>query len=381
MLESRSSTSLPLPGLVGDLAADRSGEGVAVGVLGDVDATRLTDRVAQRDPAPGRGEVDFLLPALQLGRTEDGLGDAGDQVLEADGGVVVVRVGLVPLEHRELGVVLVGDPLVAEVLAELVDPVDAADDQALEVELGRDPQEEVAVKRVVMGGERARKGAAVERLEHRRLDSTKPWSSKWRRISEIARARFANSRGSPHWRSGRARGAGTGSRCPRGRGTVGRRPQALGEKLRSVDAQGELAARGSRRRCRRCRRCRRDRARAAPRRSPGRGGPRECSWIRPVASAGRGMRRRRGRAEPGCDRRCGTASVSPPAAALRGRRGPRRSPRARETCAGTGRCRPRGCARASRAARREDRTRCARCALALAHRDGEPNGTLRTRSW
>ena len=83
---------------------------------------------------------------------------------------VVVRVGLVPLEHRELGVVLVRDALVAEVLADLVDPLEPAHDQALEVELVGDPQEQVAVERVVVGHERARERAAVERLEDRRLD-------------------------------------------------------------------------------------------------------------------------------------------------------------------------------------------------------------------
>ena len=70
--------------------------------------------------------------------------------------VAVVGVRLVPLEHRELGLVLVRDALVAEVLAELVDPLEPADDQPLEVELGRDPQVEVAVELVVVRDERAR---------------------------------------------------------------------------------------------------------------------------------------------------------------------------------------------------------------------------------
>ena len=42
--------------------------------------------------------------------------------------------------------------------------------QALEVELGRDAQVERAVERVVVRRERARQRAAVERLQHRRLD-------------------------------------------------------------------------------------------------------------------------------------------------------------------------------------------------------------------
>ena len=42
--------------------------------------------------------------------------------------------------------------------------------QPLEVELGGDAQVEVAVQRVVMGDERARRGAAGERLQDGRLD-------------------------------------------------------------------------------------------------------------------------------------------------------------------------------------------------------------------
>ena len=93
-----------------------------------------------------------------------------DERLAARGDVVVVGVRLVPLEHRELRVVLERDALVAEVLADLVDALEAADDQALEVELGGDPQVQVAVELVVVGDERARRRAAVERLQDRRLD-------------------------------------------------------------------------------------------------------------------------------------------------------------------------------------------------------------------
>ena len=84
--------------------------------------------------------------------------------------VLVRRVGLVELEHRELGVVPGRDPLVAEVAVDLVDALDAADDQPLQVELGRDPQEEVDVERVVVRHERPGRRAAGERLHHRRLD-------------------------------------------------------------------------------------------------------------------------------------------------------------------------------------------------------------------
>jgi hypothetical protein len=58
--------------------------------------------------------------------------------------------------------VFVGDPLVAEVLGQLVDALQAANDQALQVELGRDAQVEVAVQRVVVRCERARERAAKQ---------------------------------------------------------------------------------------------------------------------------------------------------------------------------------------------------------------------------
>src|SRR6185312_15688289 len=84
--------------------------------------------------------------------------------------VVVVSVGLVELEHGELGVVPGADAYVAEVAVDLVDAVEAADDEALQVKLRRDAEEEVDVEFVVVRGEGARGGPASDGLHHRRLD-------------------------------------------------------------------------------------------------------------------------------------------------------------------------------------------------------------------
>ena len=113
-------------------------------------------------PAEGRRR-----PSCHLAR--DGL----DELLDPRHGVGVVRVGLVPLEHRELGRVLVGEALVAEVLAQLVDAVEPADDEALEVELVGDAEVEVGVEFVVVRDERLGEGTAVARLQHRGLDLEK----------------------------------------------------------------------------------------------------------------------------------------------------------------------------------------------------------------
>ena len=99
-----------------------------------------------------------------------GIGSRHEQLLYEEHHVGVVRVRLVPLEHRELGVVRAVHSFVAEVVADLVHGIEAADDQALEIELVRDAQVERNVECVVVRRERARRGAAIERLQYRRLD-------------------------------------------------------------------------------------------------------------------------------------------------------------------------------------------------------------------
>ena len=78
--------------------------------------------------------------------------------------VAVVAERLVRLEHRELGVVRGVDALVAEHATDLEHAVEAADDQALQLQLQRDAQVQVDVERVVVRDERPRRRAALERL-------------------------------------------------------------------------------------------------------------------------------------------------------------------------------------------------------------------------
>ena len=105
----------------------------------------------------------FVVPS---GRARGGR----DQLLGESHHVGVVGERLVELEHRELGVVPRRQALVAEHAGDLEHPVEAADDQPLQVELGRDAQVEVHVERVVVRDERPGGGAAGDRVQHRRLD-------------------------------------------------------------------------------------------------------------------------------------------------------------------------------------------------------------------
>ncbi len=83
--------------------------------------------------------------------------------------VLVVGEGLIQFEHRELGIVGPIDALVAKDLPDLVHPLQAAHDKSLQVQLVGYTQVEFRVQRPVVGLEGVRRGASVDRLQHRRL--------------------------------------------------------------------------------------------------------------------------------------------------------------------------------------------------------------------
>jgi ribosomal protein L7/L12 len=83
--------------------------------------------------------------------------------------VLVVPVRRVELHHRELGVVAHADAFVAKAAVDLEHALEAADDQALQVQLGRDAQEHLLVQRVVVRHEGLGVGAAGDGVEHGRF--------------------------------------------------------------------------------------------------------------------------------------------------------------------------------------------------------------------
>lgn len=110
---------------------------------------------------------------------------------------VVVGERLVGLQHGEFGVVLVGHPLITEGASHLEDLLHAADTEPLEIQLGRDPQVEVEVVGVDVGGEGAGVGAAVDLLEHRGLDlqiaaPSSPWRSAWTAVERVRTTALAS---------------------------------------------------------------------------------------------------------------------------------------------------------------------------------------------
>ena len=129
----------------------------------------LRDRLRHAHAPEGERERERAAAVLERALPRHG-GGPGHQLLGHRHHVAAVEVRGVELEHGELGVVHRRDPLVAEVAVDLVDPLEAADDQPLQVELGCDAQEEIHVERVVVRDERPRHGPAGDRLHHRGLD-------------------------------------------------------------------------------------------------------------------------------------------------------------------------------------------------------------------
>ena len=152
-------------GVVGHAQALALRRQVAVGV-----GPGLPDQVDQPGPGEGRLEVHLAVVPGQPQRARHRPGDVPDELLQQVRHVEVVGECLVGLEHRELGVVLGRDALVAEVAVDLEDPLEAADQEPLEVQLGGDPQVQVHAEGLVVGDEGPGEGPARNGLQHGGLD-------------------------------------------------------------------------------------------------------------------------------------------------------------------------------------------------------------------
>ena len=162
-------------GHVGAGLAGRLAQEVDIVELRLIDAERLSDTFRHTEAAPRTGEAHLLLLRDEadfagLVGGMDGGGDLAEHLFGELHHVLPGRVGLVELEHGELGVVLARQALVAEVAVDLVDPLHAANEEPLEVELRRDAHEELHVERVVVGRKGTGRRAARRGMHHGRLD-------------------------------------------------------------------------------------------------------------------------------------------------------------------------------------------------------------------
>ena len=220
---------------------------VAVADVGLADVRiELAHRLFHLPAAEGRRQFDGGAFPLHGHGAQGLLRHLADQVLGEVHDLVAADIGLVQLQHRELRVVPGADAFVAEIAVDLVDALEAAHHQALEVELGRHAQVHLHVQRVVVGHERARRGAAGEVVHHRGLD-----------LEEAARVEPAPDRGDDARaldedlaRFGRHHQVDValavallhvGQAMP----LVGQRAQRLGQQAQALDLDRQLAGAGA----------------------------------------------------------------------------------------------------------------------------------------
>ena len=208
--------------------------------------TVLDERLLDRDAAECFAEVVVAPLVADLAGAVNGIAQAPDRLLDPVHEITIIGVREVQLEHREFRVVLRRQALVAEVAVDLVDALEAADQQALQIQLGRDAQIHIQIERVVVRDERAGRRTARNRLHHRGLDF-----EKLERIEEIPQvtddpraraehvaARFVDDQvdiAPPIAQLG------VGEPVP----LVGQRPQRLHQQAQAVHAHRQLARLGA----------------------------------------------------------------------------------------------------------------------------------------
>ena len=127
-------------------------------------------RLFHRQAPKRRCEIVAVALIFDLAFAMDGVRKSAHRLLGPFHKIAVVRIRKVQLEHGELGIMLRREALVSEIAIDLVYPVKAADDQALQIKLRRDAQIHVQIKRVVVRLERPRHRAAGNGLHHGRLN-------------------------------------------------------------------------------------------------------------------------------------------------------------------------------------------------------------------
>ncbi len=135
----------------------------------DIYAGVFFDGFKHADALVGPGEVDGVLSHLDFGAAGNFTGYAFEAFFDHVHHPDVVFVGHVNFHGSELGIVGAIHAFVAEHFSELIDTVEASDDESFEVELVGDAQIEGDVEGVVMRFKGAGCGAAVDGLEDGRF--------------------------------------------------------------------------------------------------------------------------------------------------------------------------------------------------------------------
>src|ERR1035437_5650163 len=142
---------------------------VVEGFIGNVRVVFL-DCVADSQYGERLLEIDFASLIGDLGGAKHVARNFADEFLDEAHQMRILQVGDIELQHRKFRIVPRGNAFVAEVAVEFENLYEARDRQPLEIKLGCDAQIEIHIERIVVGYERARRGAARDRVHHRSFD-------------------------------------------------------------------------------------------------------------------------------------------------------------------------------------------------------------------
>lgn len=119
-------------------------------MIGDLEAGVLFEQLGVGAAFEWGSEIDFEIAPVSFVPLADGIESFDNDLLGQVHHDPIVCVGPVEFNHCELRIVPRTDPFVSVDAADFVDSLDTANHQSLEVQLQRDPQEQLHVESVVM---------------------------------------------------------------------------------------------------------------------------------------------------------------------------------------------------------------------------------------
>ena len=124
-------------------------------------------------PAPGWRQVDVLALVRQRGAAARVPCEDQERVFSQRHEIVIVGIGLIKLQHRELRIMDRRKAFITKIAIQFKDPLEAADDQPLEIEFRRDAQIQIGVQRVMVRREGTGSRPTGDGVHHRRFDFKK----------------------------------------------------------------------------------------------------------------------------------------------------------------------------------------------------------------
>ena len=139
-------------------------------MFGDINAGHLAQPGAHLQPPPGGREVNLATLISNFHAAVHFLTGERYHLLGQLHYLEIIGVSPIKLQLGKFRVVLERDTLVTEIAANLVDSLQVADQQTLQIEFKRNPQVQVLLELVVVSDERPGRRAAVNWLQDGRLD-------------------------------------------------------------------------------------------------------------------------------------------------------------------------------------------------------------------